>query len=141
MDNRRLKRKIKKRNHSTNEEIPCIIFLSSNEHESFDVAEVKENRQLKYINQYAYAHGLVPIRIVRRSCMGRKVCTDILVNCIRFMEKGRADAIIVANMETISYGEADAYHKVGMIREKGFRIFSVDEGELKMNLKYNKERK
>ena len=139
MDNRRVKRKEKKK-HKAAEEIPCIIFLSSNENSSFDLAEIKENRQLKYINEYADAHGLIPVRIVRRGCMGARVRNDMFFRCIRTMHSGRARAILVTSMDLISSGEADSYYKVGLVRENGFRIFSVDEGELELNLKSHIER-
>jgi hypothetical protein len=137
MADRRAKRKAKRKKKIL-EEIPCIIFLSSTEKDSFDLAERKENKQLKYISEYADAHGLVPVRIVRRGCMGRKVSNDMFLNCIRLMENGRANAILVANMDLISTTESDAYYKVGLVREKGFRMFSVDEGELKLELKHSK---
>lgn len=134
MCNRREKRKNNKKKVLENE-IPCIIFLSTDEHESFDLAEAKENRQLRYISEYADAHGLVPVRIIRRSCMGQRVCNELFKRCIRYMQVGRPKAILVASMSLISSGEADAYHKIGMVRENGFRIFSVDDkGELELGL-------
>ena len=133
MDARRAKRKAKKRKQ-IQEEIPCIIFLATNERDSFDLAEIKENKQLRIINEYADAHGLVPVRIVRKGCMGPMVVNSMLKQCIQTMHKGRARAILVARMEYISTGVADSYYKIGLVRENGFRIFSVDEGELSLNL-------
>ena len=134
MSKRREKRKVKKKK-TVEMEIPCIIFLSTDEHDSFDLAEAKENRQLKYICEYADAHGLVPVRIVRRSCMGQGVCNELFKKCIRYMHVGRPKAILVANMSLISTSEADAYYKIGMVRENGFQIFSVDDkGKLELGL-------
>ena len=134
MNNRRAIRKAKKKK-VIHEEIPCIIFLSSDEHDSFDRAEEKENRQLRYINEYADAHGLLPVRIVRRGCMGQRICNDMFKRCIWYMKKGRPKAILVANMALISSSEADAYFKIGMVRECGFQIFSVDDqGKLELGL-------
>ena len=133
MDERRAKRKAKKRKQ-IQEEIPCIVLLATNEKESFDLAEIKENKQLRIINEYADAHGLVPIRIVRKGCMGPVVVNSMLKQCIQTMHKGRARAILVARMEYISTGIADSYYKIGLVRENGLRIFSVDEGELSLKL-------
>ncbi|MBQ3601641.1 MAG: resolvase [Lachnospiraceae bacterium] len=135
MNERRQRRKQKKKRKHYAEEIPCIVFLSTKENKSFDLAEQKEERQLRYINQYADSHGLVPMKIIRRGCFAPKVRDELFEKCICMMKQGKARAILVANMEYISSGEADAYHKIGMVREQGFQIFSVDEGELKLNLK------
>lgn len=133
MDLRRAKRKAKKKKQVF-EEIPCIIFLATNERNSFDLAEMKENRQLHMINEYADAHGLLPIRIIRRGCMGASVTNSMFNQCIQTMHKGRARAILLARMDYISTSEADSYYKVGLVKENGFRIFTVDEGELSLNL-------
>ena len=133
MDARRAKRKAKKKKQIL-EEIPCIVFLATNERESFDLAEFKENKQLNMINEYADAHGLVPIRIVRKGCMGQAVTNKIFNQCIERMHKGRARAILLARMEYISSCVADSYYKVGQVRENGFRIFTVDEGELSLGI-------
>jgi len=53
------------------EEIPCIVYLSSKEESSFRNGRTEgKNRQLRYINEYADAHGLIPMKIVRRGCFG-----------------------------------------------------------------------
>ena len=48
--------KAKKKRNMMREEIPCIVFLSSNENKDEELAEKKENRQFKYIYDYAKAH-------------------------------------------------------------------------------------
>ena len=68
MEARRARRREKKKQRMARQEnIPCIVFLATDE-ESFELAEKKEDRQLRYINQYADAHGLIPMKIVRKSC-------------------------------------------------------------------------
>ena len=47
---------------------------------------------------------------------------------------------MVANMEYLALDEEDAYRKVGQVRKVGFRIFSVDDGELKMNIRFRAEK-
>lgn len=133
MNDRRAKRKAKKK-AITKEEIPCIVFLSSSNRDSEEIAERRENKQLHYINEYADAHGLIPMKIVRRGCFAPAVCNDLFKKCIYMMCAGKAQAILVANMECISTSEADSYYKVGLVRQHGFRLFSVDEGELKLEL-------
>lgn len=138
MDARRQKRKMKKK--SKKEQIPCIVYLSSKEDRSFELAEKKEDRQLRYINEYADAHGLIPMKIIRNGCFGPSIRNKLFQDCIHLMRQGKARALLVANMDAISSGIADAYRKVGMVQEQGFRLISVDEGELQLNMKSLYER-
>lgn len=133
MNDRRAKRKTKKK-AVIKEAISCIVFLSSSNRDSEEIAERRENKQLHYINEYADAHGLIPMKIIRRGCFAPAICNDLFKKCIYMMCTGKAEAILVANMELISTSEADSYYKVGLVRQHGFRLFSVDEGELKLDL-------
>lgn len=112
----------------------ALFFLSSDELDNFDVAARKEDKQLRYINEYAKAHNLEPMRIVRRGCFEGHVKNSLVNRIIGYMEQGKAEALLVANMYAISTGIADAYFRVGMVKERGFRVFTVDEGELGMKL-------
>lgn len=133
MNPRRLKRK-EKRNRKPREEIRCIVFLSSDENDSFEQAEKKEDKQWKYVSEYADAHGLIPMKILRRGCMAPGVTNQMFMNCISMMKQGKAEAILVSNMNYIAQDELDIYMKVGRVRANGFRIFTVDDGELKMDI-------
>ena len=53
---------------------------------------------------------------------------------VRYMRAGKADALIVTNLDAISDGIADSYLKIGAVREAGYRLFSVDEKEPKVDL-------
>ena len=138
MVDRRKRRKAKRK--IVKEQIPCIVYLSSNEESSFELAEMKENRQLRYINEYADAHGLIPMKIVRRGCFGPAVRNKLFQDCLYLMKQGKVSALLVANMDAISSGLADAYRKVGMVQEQGCRIISVDEGEIRLDIKSVRER-
>ena len=116
------------------EPIRCIIFLSSDEVDNFDMAARKEDKQLRYISEYTKAHNLEPMRIVRRGCFEGHVKNSLFHRIIAYMEQGKAEALLVANMYAISNGVADAYFRVGMVKEKEFRVITVDEGELGMKL-------
>ena len=138
MVDRRKRRKAKRK--IVKEQIPGIVYLSSNEESSFELAEMKENRQLRYINEYADVHGLIPMKIVRRGCFGPAVRNKLFQDCLYLMKQGKVSALLVANMDAISSGLADAYRKVGMVQEQGCRIISVDEGELRLDIKSVRER-
>ena len=74
------------------------------------------------------------MKILRKGMLGASGKRALLGNAVKLLEKGVAEAILVANMESISYGIADAYMRVGIVKEHGYRVFSVDEGELGLNL-------
>lgn len=102
METRRARRREKKKQRMARQEnIPCIVFLATDE-ESFELAEKKEDRQLRYINQYADAHGLIPMKIVRKSCFAPYVVNQMYSRCIDWMQQGKAEAILVANMEYLA---------------------------------------
>ena len=48
------------------------------------------------------------------------------------IQKGQADGVIVSNMEEVSTGLSDAYAKIGLIREAGGDMISVDQKDLFM---------
>ena len=114
--------------------VRCIGLLSVESQEGTDYVEKKENKQLRYIEEYAKANNLIPMKILRKGMLGVSGKRALLGNAIKLLEKGVAEAILVANMESISYGIADAYMRVGIVKEHGYRVFSVDEGELGLNL-------
>ena len=114
--------------------VRCIILLSVEPQERIDYVEKKENKQLRYIEEYAKANNLIPMKILRKGMLGASGKRALLGNAIKLLEKGVAEAILVANMESISYGVADAYMRVGIVKEHGYRVFSVDEGELGLKL-------
>lgn len=108
--------------------------MSVEPQEGIDYVEKKENKQLRYIEEYAKANNLIPMKILRKGMLGASGKRALLGNAIKLLEKGVAEAILVANMESISYGIADAYMRVGIVKEHGYRVVSVDEGELGLNL-------
>lgn len=114
--------------------IPCVVILSVDEPDNELLIEKKENKQLNYINDYAKSHNLLIMKIIRKGCFGKDGKKRSFHRAISFMEQGKAEALLIANMDSISFGIADAYYRIGIIKEKGLRIFTVDEGELDMKL-------
>lgn len=99
-----------------------------------DGAEKKEDKQLKRIMEFADNNNLIPMKIFRRGIFGRRLRDEVFYKAIRYMRAGKADALIVTNLDAISDGIADSYLKIGAVREAGFRLFSVDEKEPKVDL-------
>lgn len=129
-----MRRQNRKNKPLTNEALRCIVILSSDEQNDEDKAERKENKQLNRINEFTKRYNLVLMKIIRRGIMGDYVRNQQFYRAIAYMKAGKADAIVAVNMDAISSGIADAYYKIGLVKEHGFRIITVDEKELQLYL-------
>lgn len=133
-------RKNRKKKKLSYHDLRCIVILSSNENENEDRAKKKEDAQRKYIYEYADAHDLIPMVELRRGIMGQAVMNSMYDRAISMMQSGRAEAILLSNMASVSRDTFDAYTKVGKVAGSGFRVVTVDEGELKLDLYKGDER-
>ena len=129
-----MRRAGRKKKPLTIQPIKCVVILSSDEEHDCIAAEKKENKQLKRIMEFADNNNLIPMKVFRRGIFGRRLSDEVFYRTIRYMRAGKADALIVANLDAISDGIADSYLKIGVVREAGFRLFSVDEKEPKVDL-------
>lgn len=107
----------------------CIVILSSGEINSIDKAIEAENRQLNRINEFAKNNNLLPMKIIRRGIMGRGIFNRYFMGVVDYIKIGKVQAVVAVNLDAISYGLADAYYKVGLVREAGGRLFTMDEKE------------
>ena len=80
-----------------------------------------------FIRKIKGYYQLGSMKVFRRGIFGRRLSDEVFYRAIRYMRAGKADALIVANLDAISDGIADSYLKIGVVREAGFRLFSVDE--------------
>ena len=112
--------------------IRCIVCLATVADE--DTVDRKEQKQLRYIREYAKAHQLQIVKVFHRSVLGQMDTNRHYQNIVRRIQSGEAEAILLANMGMISQSLPDAYGKVGQMLEAGGRVITVDEGELKLNL-------
>ena len=112
--------------------IRCIVYLATVADE--DTVDRKEQKQLRYIREYAKAHQLQIVKVFHRSVLGQMDTNRHYQNIVRRIQSGEAEAILLANMGMISQSLPDAYGKVGQMLEAGGRVITVDEGELKLNL-------
>lgn len=112
--------------------IRCIVYLATVADE--DTVDRKEQKQLRYIREYAKAHQLQIVKVFHRSVLGQMDTNRHYQNIVRRIQSGEAEAILLANMGMISQSLPDAYGKVGQMLEVGGRVITVDEGELKLNL-------
>lgn len=112
----------------------CVVILSSFEDNNEDLAIKKENKQWNRINEFTKANNLEPMKIIRRGIMGPQIMNGYYREAIAYMKAGKAEALVLVNMAAVSNGIADAYYKVGLVVEAGFRVFTVDEKEQELYL-------
>lgn len=124
----------RKKKPLTVQTIKCVVMLFSDDEHDCIVAEKKENKQLNRIMEFADNNNLIPMKIFRRGIFGRRLRDEVFYKAVRYMRAGNADALVVTNLDAISDGIADSYFKIGIVREAGFRLFSVDEKEPKLYL-------
>lgn len=115
--------------------IECIAYLSTGG--AVDQAERLENRQERYIREYARAHNIDIVGIERRHAFGMRDVERQFRQMALLIRQKRVDGVNVANMSVVSSGMEDAYRKVGIIKAVGGHMVTVDEGRLGMEIKEN----
>ncbi len=110
----------------------CIAYLSV-KGDGRDV-EKREEKQLRYIKEYAKAHNIEIVKVAHRSILSQYEVNRHFNAMVAKIRAGEIDGIITSNMLAVSGGVADAYLKVGKVREAGGHMVTVDEGRLDMNI-------
>lgn len=114
--------------------VECIAYLSATG--DLRLTEKKENTQERVIREYSKAHNIAIVGVVRRNGLGQADSNHFFEEIVNLIQNKRVEGVIVINMRAISMNEPDAYYKVGKVKEAGGKIFTVDEGELEMNIKF-----
>ena len=109
-------------------------FINHNQNDVISKMFWKNLHTLFYTLEFADNNNLIPMKVFRRGIFGRRLRDEVFYKAIRYMRAGKADALIVTNLDAISDGIADSYLKIGAVREAGYRLFSVDEKEPKVDL-------
>lgn len=117
--------------------IDCIVYLSSVG--DLNKVEIRENKQLNYIREYAKAHNIKITKIIRRNALGQSVVNSHWEKMISSIKHGSAKGIFLANMASVSKDIPDAFYKVGKVIEAGGMVITVDEGKLSMPIKKMKD--
>ena len=112
--------------------INAIVYLSTKC--TLRDSTEKENRQLRYIEDYARANNIHIKDIVRRDVLGRNESDLKWRRIAARIRKGEADAVLLAGMACVSTNIPEAFAKIGQIVVAGGRVYTVDEGELYMKL-------
>ena len=101
--------------------------------------EKREQKQEKYIREYAKAHNIDIVGIVRRNGLGQGDVNRQFEKITHLISRKRVEGVIVVNMLAISTDIPDAYYKVGKVKAAGGVIITVDEGILGMDVKTREE--
>ena len=110
----------------------CIAYLSVVA--DLDKVDRLEDKQLKYIREYAKAHNILIVGIMRRHGFAMYDVLRNFKNIASLIGKKRVDGVIAAGMKYVSSDIEDAYYKVGIIKAAGGQFITVDEGNLGMNI-------
>ena len=129
MEPRRKKRK-EKRKRKSYDHMKCVVFLAPAKCDQYGNIEEKENRQLHYIYDYAMAHDLEPVKIVRAGEFSSVLRVRLLEKCIGAMQNEITTGILVSNMCNLTEKLSEIGRLIGLAQESGIRIVSVDDGEL-----------
>lgn len=117
--------------------IKCVVYLSTKG--ELNGTEKSENRQLRYLQDYARAHGLDICRVIRRNGMGQAMVNEHWKHIAELIRQGVVDGVLIVNTEAVSVGVPDAFYKVGQIYETGGIVVTVDEGKLGMPVRRIKD--
>ena len=117
-----------KKKNTKNVPVKCIVYIST----VGDMQHVnqREQRQMKYISEYAKGNNIEIVKVLRRNVLGQLDVNkhfDLIVQMIR---EGFADGILIANMQFIARDIEDACKKIAKISKVGAAIYSVDDGKL-----------
>lgn len=110
----------------------CIAYLSVEA--DLNKVDRLEDKQLKYIKEYAKAHNILIVGIMRRHGFSMNDVYRNFRQIALLISKKRVDGVIAAGMKYVSSDMEDAYCKVGMIKAAGGQFVTVDEGNLGMNI-------
>lgn len=115
----------------------CVAYLSTNG--PLWETEKREQKQERYIREYAKAHNIDVVGIIRRNGLGQGDVNEQFSKIVQLIRQKRVEGVIVANMMSIATDIPDAYYKVGKIKAAGGVIITVDEGMLEMHIKNREE--
>ena len=113
--------------------VDCLAYLSTEGDP--EKAEIFENRQARYIHEYARAHNVNVVGIIRRNALGMSAVNRQFRQMAEMITHKKVDGVIAANMALVSKDMEDGDRKVGMICAAGGVMITVDEGRLGMNIK------
>lgn len=112
--------------------VECIEYLSVEA--PLDKVEYLENKQSKYIREYAKNKEYRIVGTERRHGFSQNDVNRQWQKIVNLIRKKRVDGVIIANMASVAVSIPDAFYKVGQVVDAGGVIVTVDEGRLGMRI-------
>lgn len=112
--------------------VECIEYLSVEA--PLDKVEYLENKQSKYIREYAKNKEYRIVGTERRHGFSQNDVNRQWQNIVNLIRKKRVDGVIIANMASVAVSIPDAFYKVGQVVDAGGVVVTVDEGRLGMRI-------
>lgn len=113
--------------------IRTIAYLGADAFAKGD--EIKKEKQLKYINEYAKAHNLYIVKIVDTSYLGKAMRQNQVKQITDDIFNRKAEAMIVTKVRIIADNITEAYTIAGNIASVGGKLITVTEGTLSLNIR------
>lgn len=117
----------------------CIAYLATKACQRN--VERKEEKQLRYLRDYAKGHNIKITHEMHKDIMGQNVVNAQWKRMVDMIKVGTIEGILVANMQLVSASIPDAFYKIGQVYEAGGIVYSVDEGSLWLPIKIQRNGK
>ena len=120
----------------TKQHIECIALIAVKcDIEKDRKLDFLEKRQEIYLRNYAKANRIVIADVVYSRGMGQMEINRQFNRIIDLIRRRKVDGVLVVNILSISLNLSDAYSKVGKVRAAGGMLITVEEGDLRLNIK------
>ena len=113
--------------------VRCIAYISTVG--DFQHVNQREQRQLRYISEYANGNNISIVKVMRRNVLGQQEVNRHFERMVELLSEGFAEGILIANMQLISKDIDDACRKIAKVSSAGGAIYSVDDGRLDFQFK------
>ena len=118
------------------QKIECIALIAVKcDIEKDRKLDFLEKRQEIYLRNYAKANRIVIADVVYNRGMGQMEINRQFNQIVDLIRRRKADGVLAVNILSISSNLSDAYSKVGKVRAAGGVLITVEEGDLRLNIK------
>lgn len=116
--------------------IECIALIAVKcDIEKDKKLDFLEKRQEIYLRNYAKANHIVIADVVYSRGMGQMEINRQFNQIVDLIRRRKAEGVLAVNILSISSNLSDAYSKVGKVRAAGGVLVTVEEGDLRLNIK------
>ncbi len=113
--------------------VECIAFLAV--HCPLQQVEWRENNQEKVIREYAKAHNIKIVGIVRTHGFGQRDVDASFNQVLSYINGGKVDGVIVTRTDVLCEDLIGQYMYVGAVHKAKGQFYSVKDNMLKLNIR------